>query len=179
MRQDVTITIFGKIETAEALGELAEAAASEGSSDWGSGGFGDEGEAAEYIIDASAEGDEVSLCRQDTYTLFNEVTSVCRERGLSYVMLTGDTGSEGFDTMHSWAPGMEKQFECPCDNEKPYIPLSDVQRALKGGLDGIKALAQKVEAQTLLKASKKLEVSKAAIDAYMADDETSPDQAAI
>lgn len=173
MRQDVVITVFGDVRTAEAIGDIVAAAAAEGCIDW-ERGIGED-EAFAYLCSCSEDGKPFSLTRHDTSDLFDEVVSVCKEYGLSYVMNMGDTGSEGFSAMQSWAPGMPKDFVSSCDDGKVQISLSDVKKAAAKGLEAVNGLVSRLEAMTLSNIEvKRIAVAAEAVEAFLEKEAMSP-----
>lgn len=173
MKQDVVITVFGKIENAGTIQALVGAAAEEGSVDW-EGGL-DEYEAFVHLCSCSEDGKPFTLTRQDTNILFDEVTAVCKEHGLSYVMNMGDTGCEGFSALQSWAPGMVTDFISSCDDDEVQVALSDVKKASGTGIEAVRELVSRLETMTLSNVrSRRISVGEEAKNEFLAKDAAMP-----
>ncbi|RWL22520.1 MAG: hypothetical protein EOR63_32295 [Mesorhizobium sp.] len=147
MSWDVYIEIFGKIESAEALSDLAKAAAVQGGTDWTASLEGAD-DAAAVILAAAGEGDSFALMCNEATSLFKEVTAACRAHGLSYVLHAGECGGEGYDHMESWEPGMADPYEGPYDGNDPMVGLTDLKEAMQKGID-IRGLVEDLERRTL------------------------------
>lgn len=173
MRQDVVISVFGSIDSAEAIQDLIAAAAAEGSIDW-EGGL-DESEAFVHLRSCSEDGKPLILTKKDTNYLFDEVTSVCKEHGLSYVMNMGDTGCEAFSAQQSWTPGMAADFVSPCEDDKVQVSLSDVKAAAAGGMEAVTDMIARIETMTLSNvSSRRIAVSEDAVNDFLAGEEARP-----
>jgi len=173
MRQDVVISVFGSIDSAEAIQDLITAAAAEGSIDW-EGGM-DESEAFVHLRSCSDDGKPLTLTRKDTNYLFDEVTSVCKEHGLSYVMNMGDTGCESFSSLQSWTPGMAADFVSSCDDDEVQVNLSEVKAAAAAGMDAVMEMVSRIERMALSDVRvRAVSVSEEAVNDFLAREEARP-----
>jgi len=166
--QDVYIEIFGKIETAEALKAIAEAAADAGGTDWGTF-LEDADVAAREIIAAADAGGSFALMRNDVGRLFPGVTAACREHGVSYVLQSGEAGGEGYDYQESWGPGMDRPFSGSIDGGIPHVPLHEVREAAAKGVEAVRDLVETIERNTFYHVTdRRIEVSPEAREAFAA-----------
>lgn len=163
---DTYIEIFGKIETAEALSALAEAAAGEGGIDWGKM-LEDEDEAVSEILSAADFGASFSLMRNEASSPFEAVTQACFEHGISYVLKAGEEGGEGYNHIEAWGPGMDAPYQGLCNDDIQHVPLNVLKDAAEKGIDAVRDVIADIERKTFLNVTeRRIEVSPEARDAF-------------
>lgn len=146
MSVDIQIHIHGTVANPEAIFDLANAAAAEGSINFTEGLTRDD---FRHMLDAAAaSGSAITLTRRATTDFFEGVRSACQEAELSYVVKYGDAGAEEFSDGFSWHPGMKEEFTfCLIDGEIG-VKASDLRDAATNGDSGVITLLNMIEFNT-------------------------------
>lgn len=160
MSFDVEINIFGRAKDPEAIWELANAAVAEGRNDY-IFSF-DHLEFTRLLEEAARQERPLTLTNSDTKELFPDVTKCCQEAGLSYVVLYGSHGEEGFSDGFSWRPGMPEERGFLVHGTSVALKAEDVVIAARQGIEAVNTLIH--ETVSCAKAGK-LEVDADVIEA--------------
>ncbi len=139
-RQDVTIEIAGKIDSIDVFSGLAQAALDDSAClDWNDGLNPGDGE--EAIVAAAALQRTLFFCKSDTSYALGGLREFCREHGLSYLMSSGETGCDDFNTLTVWRPGMTSERDVHVNGRANLtVPLSDLKNATSTGLEAVNEL---------------------------------------
>lgn len=132
------IKIYGSSTEVEAILDVMEAASEEtvlGLRD----GI-DSAILLQKMEDAVTKGEALSLFRKGYNDVFDNVTGLCKEAGLSFVVFMGERGEEGCSHGWGWKPGMAEDHHFLVNDEEPVLTLSSLDRVSKQGPDAINEL---------------------------------------
>lgn len=146
--RDVVINLFGEIATVADLTNIARAGSIEGGVDWSVSTSAEE--VADYILEMADFGEPATLVANgvasETEMFFN-VRSLARAAGLSYVVVHGPAGEEGYDAGFSWRPGLPEEVRFSLANgSEPAVPVSQLKDAVLAGPEAVAALVAATEA---------------------------------
>lgn len=172
MKDDVLIEIFGEIKSVEAIKDVLEAAEEEGLIEWGYNNT----SYFEWLRDAVERQFPLQFTRSDTHNYFDELSGACRTHGISYKMLVGPSGGEGYNVMKAWTPGMSAENEIElAGNNEPAITLPHLKKAAERGIDAVQSLIRELELKSLVNTPQMLVVAPELLEEFKnQDDAPSP-----
>lgn len=142
MSSDVVIQIFGEINDPAVLSNIAAAAEVEGGFEWSE--HSSQAQIVEYAIEMAHSGEPITLVRNDVPTIesemFREVRKHARSAGLSYAVVYGPFGDEGYDAGFSWRPGLTEEVRFDLGGDEPTVRISVLKDAIAAGPDAVEAL---------------------------------------
>lgn len=147
---DVVIDVFGEIGDVADLVNLARAASAEGGVDWSIEATTEE--VVDYVLDMADAALPVTLVANDVRSsedaMFPQVRRLARAAGLSYVVVHGAAGDEGYESGFSWKPGLVQEVRFDLDGaSEPSVSLSQLKESLAAGPDAVGALVAATEAK--------------------------------
>lgn len=171
MKDDVVIEIFGEIRTVEAFREILEAAENEGMTDW------NDNEVSHFEVFETATDDSgvAMFMRQDTQNHFDALTAACQAHDVSYKMVIGPSGGEGYTLMKAWKPGFENETSVEIDGaDDPVVTLNQLKVAYTNGLEGVSELIDTLETRSLSNTPRALVISPELLEEFHAGEAPSP-----
>lgn len=149
MASDVVINIFGDVQDVDVLSNLARTGALEGGIDWNVEATTEE--MADFILEMAESGEPVTLVANDVRRMdemFPQVRHLARNSGLSYALVFGAAGEEGYETGISWRHGLvEEQYFNLGDDSEPTVSLAHLKDAYAAGPEAVAALIVATQAK--------------------------------
>lgn len=158
MEECGVIEIFGYIEDADALREVARSAKwNDMGLDWHSRSS--EAEIVDAILAASENGEWVRLMKDECGT-FEQTRLACQAAGLSYIHSRGVSGGDGYDTAAYWTKGQDKEFVAGLVNGMDAaIPYREIHEASRRGTLDLRELITNFGLNTLVHLKKEIKLS--------------------